>query len=180
AIFNDRLYDRLRDQAGASYSQAVTSSWSNNFANGSYIFVGGLVRPDDSELMATTARSIANDLMMAPVTADELQRAVGPIIEQITRSSSGNVFWMMQTEGATRDPRRFAILRSYLRDLEAVTPAQLQMLARTYLSPQRAVPVLILPDNAPVPRVSAMTDPLPTLPPRPAATPQANNAAPTR
>ncbi|MEQ1510072.1 MAG: insulinase family protein [Sphingopyxis sp.] len=151
AIFNDRLYDRLRDQGGASYSQAVTSHWSEDFAHGSYLFVGGLVRPQDSHLMASAAREIAAQLVAQPVSNDELQRAIGPATEQVVRASSGNVFWMYQTEGATRDPRRFAALRTYLTDLNSVTAADLQSLARAYLSPERAIPILILPRDAPVP-----------------------------
>lgn len=151
AIFNDRLYERLRDQAGASYSQAVSSHWSEDFAHGSYLFVGGMVRPQDSHLMATAAREIAAQLIAQPVSNDELQRAIGPATEQVVRASSGNVFWMYNTEGATRDPRRFAALRSYLTDLNSVTAADLQALAQTYLVPERAIPILILPRDAPVP-----------------------------
>ena len=146
AIFNDRLYERLRDQAGASYSQAVTSNWSIDFDHAGYLFVGGLVRPEDTELMLRSARDIAAELVAAPVTADELQRATGPAAEQIVRASSGNVFWMYETEGATRDPRVLTALRSYLTDLTRVTPAELQALAARYLVPAHAVPVLILPE----------------------------------
>lgn len=157
AIFNDRLYDRLRDQAGASYSQAVSSRWSDQFANGGYLFVGGLVRPEDSDLMARAAGEIAAELMSTPVSDDELQRAIGPAVEQVVRASSGNVFWMLETEGATRDPRRFDALRHYLTDLRGVTAADIQRLSTTYLAPGRAIPVLILPESAPVPRLSLAT-----------------------
>ena len=153
-IFNDRLFERLRDQAGASYSQAVSSTWPKDFAHGGYLFVGGLVRPEDSDLMARSARDIAAELARAPVTADELQRATGPAGERIMRASSGNVFWMYEMEGATRDPRRLDALRHYLTDLTTVTPAQIQALARQYLVPARAVPVLILPQSAAVPTLS--------------------------
>lgn len=154
AIFNDRLYDRLRDQAGASYSQAVTSRWPEAYGSGGYLFVGGLVRPQDSHVMAAAARDIAARLLAAPVSDDELQRAIGPVIEQIVRASSGNVFWMLETEGATRDPRRFSALQSYLVDLRSTTAADVQRLAQTYLMPDRAIPVLILPPDVPEPALS--------------------------
>ena len=104
--------------------------------------------------MARSARDIAAELARAPVTADELQRATGPAGERIMRASSGNVFWMYEMEGATRDPRRLDALRHYLTDLTTVTPAQIQALARQYLVPARAVPVLILPQSAAVPTLS--------------------------
>ena len=155
AIYNDRLYDRLRDQAGASYSQAVSSVWPKDFASGGYLFVGGLVRPQDTELMYRSARAIAAEMVSAPVTEDELRRAVGPAVEQIERAASGNVFWMLETEGATRDPDRFRVLRRYLTDLASVTPADIQRLAGIYLQPGRAVPVLILPEDQPAATTAA-------------------------
>jgi zinc protease len=116
------------------------------YRNGSYLFVAGMVRPQDKDVMVRAAQEIAAQLIAQPVSADELRRATGPAAEQIVRASSGNVFWMYQTEGATRDPRHFAALRSYLTDLTRVTPQQLQTLAIRYLQPNRAIPVLILPD----------------------------------
>lgn len=148
AIFNDRLYERLRDRAGASYSQAVVSNWPMAFPSGGHMFVAGLVRPEDSQLMVDAASAIAAELVAAPVSADELQRAVGPAAEQIIRASSGNVFWMIQSEGGTRDPRRMAALQSYLADLTQVTPADLQTLARRYLAGDRAVQIRIVPATA--------------------------------
>lgn len=159
AIYNDRLYERLRDQAGASYSQAVTSNWSLDFPHGGYIFVGGLVKPEDSGLMLQSATAIAHELMTAPVTDDELRRAIGPMTEQIIRASSGNVFWMLQTEGASRDPRRFDALRTYLVDLNNVTPADIQRLAQTYLALERGIPLLILPERSAVPAVTGTGQP---------------------
>ncbi len=151
AIFNDRLYDRLRDHSGASYSQAVVSRWSDRLMHGSYILVGGMTRPEDSALVASSARAIAAELATTPVSADELQRAVEPIVEQLLRASSGNVFWMRETEGASRDPRIFLSLRSYLNDLRSVTAADVQALARRFLGGQSAVSLIILPDGSPVP-----------------------------
>ena len=148
AVFNDRLYERLRDQAGASYSQAVISHWPNVYANGGYLFIAGMVRPQDKDVMVRAAQDIAAQLIAAPVSADELRRATGPAAEQIVRASSGNVFWMYQTEGGTRDPRVFTALRAYLSDLTRVTPQQLQALAARYLQPGRAIPLLILPEDA--------------------------------
>ena len=148
AIFNDRLFELLRDQNGASYSQAVASNWSEAFDHGGYLFVGGLLRPEDGDLLFRSARQIAADLIANPVTADELQRARTPLIEQVIRASSGNMFWMHYVEGGSRDPAVFSALLSYVPDLAQVTPADIQRLAATYLAPERAIPVMVLPDRA--------------------------------
>jgi zinc protease len=145
-IFNDRLFERLRDQSGASYSQAVSSTWPESLNRGGYMFVGGLVRPEDSDLFYRLAREISADLAANPVTPDELQRARTPLVERIIRASSGNMFWMHYVEGASRDPAIFAALLRFVPDISQTTPADIQRLARQYLTADRAIPVLILPE----------------------------------
>jgi zinc protease len=145
-IFNDRLFERLRDQSGASYSQAVSSTWPESLQRGGYLFVGGLVRPEDSDLFFRLAREISADLAANPVSMDELQRARTPLIERVIRASSGNVFWMHYVEGASRNPAVFDALLRYVPDLSQTTPADIQRLAQQYLPAQRGIPVLILPD----------------------------------
>lgn len=147
-IFNDRLFERLRDQSGASYSQAVSSTWPERLNRGGYLFVGGLVRPQDSDLFYRLAREISTDLATNPVSADELQRARTPLIERVIRASSGNMFWMHYVEGASRDPAVFDALLRFVPDLSQTTPADIQRLARLYLTQERGIPVLILPDAA--------------------------------
>jgi zinc protease len=145
-IINDRLFERLRDQSGASYSQAVTSSWPENFRSGGYMFVGGLVRPEDSALLYRLSREIIADIATNSVTADELQRARTPLIERIIRASSGNMFWMHYVEGGSRDPAVFNALLRFVPDIAATTPADIQRLAQRYLAPERAIPVLVIPE----------------------------------
>jgi zinc protease len=147
-IINDRLFERLRDQSGASYSQAVSSNWPPAFANGGYLFIGGLVRPEDSDLLYRLSREIIADLAANPVSMDELQRARAPLIERIDRASSGNVFWMHYVEGGSRNPEVFTALRRIIADIAQTTPADIQRLAQQYLTPDRAIPVLVVP-NAP-------------------------------
>jgi zinc protease len=145
-IFNDRLFERLRDQSGASYSQAVSSTWPESLTRGGYLFVGGLVRPEDSDLFYRLAREISADLASTPVSADELQRARTPLIERVIRASSGNMFWMHYVEGASRDPAVFDALLRFVPDLSQTTPADIQRLARLYLTPANGIPVLVLPE----------------------------------
>ncbi len=146
AVFNNRLYERLRDQAGASYSQAVISNTNRLLPNAGYVLVGGMVPPARTQLLVELTRSIAADLARTPVSADELQRAVGPAREQVMRAATGNVFWMNQTDRALRDPQQLADLRRYLNDLQ-VSPGELQLLAQRYLKPEAGRTVLILPQG---------------------------------
>jgi zinc protease len=146
AIFNDRLFDRLRAEQGASYGPVVDSHWPTGFdGSGGYLLVGSLLAPKDIDRFYGIAKDIAADLVTKPVDADELARNAGPIREQVARASTGNVYWMFLLEGATRDPRVTAAALSIEQDISSVSPADIQRLAKAYLQPSRQWSLAILP-----------------------------------
>ncbi|HET6526402.1 M16 family metallopeptidase [Sphingopyxis sp.] len=156
AIFNDRLFDRLRAEQGASYGPVVDSHWPTGFDSGGYLLVGSLLAPKDLDRFYAIAKEIAADLVTKPVGADELARNAGPIREQVARASTGNVYWMFLLEGATRDPRVAAAALSIQDDIAAVTAADLQRLARQYLAPERQWSLAILPKGMTLADASAL------------------------
>lgn len=157
AIFNDRLFDRLRAEQGASYGPVVDSHWPTGFdGSGGYLLVGSLLAPKDIDRFYAIARDIAADLAAHPVGADELARSAGPIREQVARASTGNVYWMMLLEGATRDPRVVTNALTIEEDIAAVTAADVQRLARHYLLPDRQWSMAILPQGMTLAEASAL------------------------
>lgn len=157
AIFNDRLFDRLRAEQGASYGPVVDSHWPTGFeGSGGYLLVGSLLAPRDIDRFYAIARDIAADLVANPVDADELARNAGPLREQVARASTGNVYWMFLLEGATRDPRVAANALTIQDDISAVTAADIQRLARAYLKPDRQWSMAILPQGMSLADASAL------------------------
>ena len=147
AIFNDRLFERLRAQDGASYGPIVTSDWPTGFDEGGYLLVGSLLKPADIARFDTIAGDIVRELTTTPVSADELARAAGPLRQQIGRALTGNLYWMHLLEGATRSSR---VIRSALtieQDIGSVQPADIQALAQKYLVPERRWSLVILPEE---------------------------------
>lgn len=147
AIFNDRLFDQLRNAAGASYSPTVNSQWPVGMDNGGFLVVLGQLKPDGVDPFFKLAREIAADLVAKPVEADELARTLGPIKQYYTRASTGNPFWMRQMAGSTIDPRRIAAMESLGRDLASITPGQIQETARRYLLPDKSWSMVVLPQQ---------------------------------
>ncbi len=157
AIFNDRLFDRLRAEQGASYGPVVDSHWPTAFeGSGGYLLVGSLLAPKDVDRFYAIARDIAADLVANPVSADELTRNAGPIREQVMRASTGNVYWMYLLEGATRDPRVAAKALALESDIASITAADVQRLARQYLAPARQWSVAVLPKGMTLADAAAM------------------------
>ncbi len=138
SIFNDRMFVQLREEEGASYSPNVDSSWPLGLASGGNFVVSSQLKPEGFDRFFVISKGIAADLAAKPVTADELARVINPLHESITRASSGNMFWMGQLIGVSRDPRRITALQSLVTDFLKITPAELQEVARKWLVPEKA------------------------------------------
>ena len=148
AVFSNRLFDRLRMEAKASYSPNVSSSWPIGMPSGGRIVAVGEVAPANIPLFFKLSREIAADLVANPISDDELKRTVGPMTQTLIRQSTSNQFWMGQLRGATYDPRRLDAFSRVLADVASVTAAQLQEIARKYLRPDRDWTMEVIPKSA--------------------------------
>ncbi len=147
SIFNDRMFEILRSQQGASYSPQVSNNWPVDFESGGYISATSQLTPDNVDRFYNVANLIATDLREKPVSEDELKRVVEPLRQLIARASSGNSFWMSQLEGATLRPEKFTALRTLLSDYTVITPNEVQALAQKYLLDQNEWKLVVLPEN---------------------------------
>ncbi len=147
AIFNDRMFDQLREAEGQSYSPSVNSEWPTGIEGGGSFSVVSQVKPEGVDRFYALTKSIAADMASKPVSDDEMKRAVGPLIELNKRASSGNTFYMQRLAGATRDPRRIEALQSLFTDYARITPADLQASAKKWLVPEKAFSLIVLPQK---------------------------------
>ena len=144
-VFSDRLFDRLRSAAGASYSPYAQSQWPVGLANGGRLLAIGQVAPENVPLFFKLAREIAAELVAAPLSDDELKRFIAPMAQRILRSATGNQYWLIQTSGGTYDQRRLDSARGVLSDFARMTPAELQALAAKYLKPENDWTMAVVP-----------------------------------
>jgi zinc protease len=146
-VFSDRLFERMRQAAGASYSPGVSSQWPKGLPGGGRLLAMSQVSPANVPLFFKMAREIAADLATKPVTQDELDRVKGPLIQQIQRAASSSLFWMQQMTGGTYDPSRIAVLRQIGGDYGGVTPEILQQTAAKYLVEGKDWTMTVLPEE---------------------------------
>ena len=148
SIFNDRLFEILRSQQGASYSPQVVNSWPVEFESGGYIGAQSQLTPDNIDRFYKVVEMIAKNLREKPVSTDELKRVVEPLRQLIARASSGNSFWMSQMEGASFNPQKFVALQSLLSDYTVITPEEVQALALKYLDDKKEWKLVVLPESS--------------------------------
>lgn len=151
AIFRDRLFEKFRAEQAASYSPNMANYWPKEFATGGYMISLSMVQPKDVDRFFRFSEQVAADLAKNPVSEDELRRAVEPLVQIIERISTGNTFWVNETEGATFDPRRFAALATLLSDYRTVKPAQIQALAQKYFVADKSWRLAVMPEAAELP-----------------------------
>jgi len=144
-IFSDRLFERFRQEQGASYSPYVTASWPVGMDTGGYFVALSQIEPEKVAAFYKMAQETAADLVKSPVTADELERAVGPMRQYVARASSGNTFWIEQLGGVSTDPRLATAVLAAQDDLSAITAPILQAVAAKYLVPGKSFSLTVLP-----------------------------------
>ncbi len=145
------ITDSLREDLGKAYSPGVGGDTSRVWRGFGTMSVTASV--DVSEVAATRAailRAIAA-LREAPPSADLLQRARAPMLEDLANRLKGNGGWMAYVERAQSKPDRLARFQAAPARLNAITAADLQAVARRYLGTSGAVEVLVLPEGVPPP-----------------------------
>ncbi|QQN74498.1 pitrilysin family protein [Croceicoccus sp. YJ47] len=146
-LFNNRLFDAMRERLGASYAPNVASRWPLDREDGGMIIAMAQLQPKDVPAFYDVANGIAADLVANPPGAEEIARVTEPLRQLISRSSSGNGFWLNQLGGAARDPRRFDQVRSILDDYSRTTPETMQKLAQMFLGGEDTVRISVLPEE---------------------------------
>lgn len=143
-----RLIQELREAQGATYSPNVGFSHSMVFPGWGYVSASVEVPPAKLAGFFADVRKIAADLRSQPPTADELERAKKPRIDNIEKARETNGYWLNELSGAQRDPRRLDAIRAILPGTERVTAADVQRAAQKVLSDEKMWMLEIRPEAA--------------------------------
>lgn len=146
-VFQLRLTEAIREKQGVSYAPRAGHVASTTFLGYGYLAGEVQAPPDKLDAFLAEAQSIASGLARAPVSADELVRAVRPLTERLQRSQASNEWWLGRLRDAQTDPRIVAAILSQPGDYRSVTPADLQRVAAKYMVPARAYKAKVVPET---------------------------------
>lgn len=144
-IAQARLIERLRDSEGASYSPAATVQSSFEFKDWGVFFAGSEIRPERADLFFRLARGIVAELATKPVSADEWQRGINPVITGIERRVRTNAYWAGTMEGWSNEPWLIDYTRTYLADYKSLTPAEVRQAMKKWVVDEGDWSILVLP-----------------------------------
>lgn len=151
-IVQIELTETLREKLGKTYSPSAASAPSQTWQNYGTFSVNASV--DVREVPATRAaieETIAS-LRDTPVSSDILQRARQPMIEAHENALKSNRSWLTLVDRAQTEAYRIDRFQNLKARLMAISPSQIQALARQYLGSGNAVEVLVLPEGVEAPR----------------------------
>ena len=130
---------------GATYSPNAGWTASDTWTDWGYVSARVEVPPARVEGFFRDTLKIAANLQAAPPTADELDRALKPRLERLTKARETNEYWLEELGGAQTDPRGLAATRSLIPGYERVTAADVQAAAKAYLDPNKAWRLVVQP-----------------------------------
>jgi zinc protease len=147
-ILNDRLRVKIREQLGGAYDPEAASEPSETFTGYGYILAETVVDPTRTAEIADDILAISANLQKNGVTADELDRVKQPMLTALRDSARTNQYWLEVVLANCQEfPQRLDWCRSRYQGYESITQADLDALAKTYLSPDRAFRAIAKPES---------------------------------
>lgn len=143
-----RVLEEIRERQALAYSPGVGASASDVFSGYGSISIQAETAADKLTDFFAAVETITASLRDAPPTEDELNRARLPVIESLRRSQAGNEYWLAQLGDVAARPEEVEQTLTHISDLEAITPADIQAMARQYLRTDTAWRAVVVSTNA--------------------------------
>jgi zinc protease len=161
-VLSDRLRVSVRQKIGGTYSPHAESDASETFPGYGYIEASLEVDPALAAKISDIAVSTADDLATKGMTEDELDRVRLPLLTALKESLRSNDYWLNNVLARAQEkPEMLDWARNRIDDINSITTAELDALAKQYLGHDRVSRVSIQlststadasePDPAPAP-----------------------------
>lgn len=145
-MLRDNATRKFRSEGGATYSPMETVDFSTFLPDYGFIGLAIEVPPETIDDVQKQIQQIATDMATNPVPESEIQRIVGPKLEQYRRAYTTAVgYWMELLANAHENPSGMEYLRSEGSDYAAITPADIQAAAKKWLKPETAWKLKVVP-----------------------------------
>ena len=147
SILSDRMRKKIREELGASYSPSAGALPSSGFDYG-VLSARSIGKPEDCEPVARIILEIGEELANNGTTADEVDRAVQPVLGQLEETLRDNSYWLNTVLAQSQEqPQRLDWARQRDQDYANVTPEDINALAKVYLPSSNALKITLLPTS---------------------------------
>jgi zinc protease len=148
-VLGNRVLERVRNMEGLTYTAQGDHAPSQVFPGYGFLYAIVDAPPQKSRELADEIVEIAGEVYRDGVTADELERARNPVVSELRRLLSTNSYLLSAIiSGSQEKPDKLQRAATSVQEISSLTVADLNQVARRYLDPQRALPVVIMPREA--------------------------------
>jgi zinc protease len=133
-IMQTRLYDRFREKEGGTYTPGVSSNQSETFPDYGVLLAYSQIRAERLADFEAATGEIAEALARDGPTADELSRAITPVVSGNDRRRKLNLYWAQMLQGNLDDPRYVELIRTSVSGYQDVTAEAVKKVAKRWLS----------------------------------------------
>ncbi|MDB5690997.1 MAG: insulinase family protein, partial [Alphaproteobacteria bacterium] len=143
-----RLFERLRNTEGATYTPTAGTNASQDFPAWGIFYAGAEVRPERTDLFFRTARAIVAEMAAKPVTPDEFARAINPVLTGLERARRTNGYWLGAMQEWSRRPERIEQVRNLVSDYKSMTAEEVRKDVAAFVTDAPDWSMLVLPARA--------------------------------
>jgi zinc protease len=145
-VLTDRMRVKVREELGDAYGYSAGNNSSEVYPGYGYFSANVVVDPPKAKPMTDILVNLFDDVARNGVTEEELDRAKKPMLTAIRESIRTNGYWLGRVlSRAQEKPEVLDWCRSREKDITAVSKADLDALAKMYLTAARACRVTVVP-----------------------------------
>ncbi len=145
-VLSDRMRVKVREELGDTYGYSASNNSSDIYPGYGYMVANVIVDPPKAKQMADIIVGLFDDAARNGITEDELERAKKPALTAIHESVRTNQYWLGNVlSRAQEKPEVLDWCRTRESDITAITKADLDALAKTYLGAAHACRVTVVP-----------------------------------
>jgi zinc protease len=148
AVLSERLYEKVRQELGATYTPIVTNFSPSVFPDYGFIEADLTVDPKQAAEIGPLVAKIAADLAAGSVSDDEFQRAIKPLLSSLDQVDQSNDYWIGLLGHCQEYPMFLDRARQLKTQVSSITKSEIEALARKYLAAGQATVVSVVPASA--------------------------------
>ena len=155
----NRVLERVRNEQGLTYSAQGDHAPSQAFPGFGFLYTIVDAPPGQARQIAEEMRAIGAAMYRDGVSEDELERARKPLVNELKRLLQTNGYLLSAiVSGSQENPDKLKRATTSVPELESLTVKDLDQVARRYLGPDAALPVVIVPGKTAKPDALRSTE----------------------
>jgi zinc protease len=145
-VLGNRVLERVRNVQGLTYTAQGDHAPSQAFPDYGFLYAIVDAPPDKARMLVSEIAALGAALHRDGVTEDELERARNPVVSELKRLLNTNSYLLSAIiSGSQEQPEKLERAATSLKEVSSLTVADLNEVARKYLRPEAALPVVVVP-----------------------------------